>query len=93
MSGTNLHLEGGTYTRASCDMTTVQLRRYTIESGRMDDFITWVRLPHRTPCQVRVPRSFSAYADDDHSEFVWAVVYYGDFDAAEAEYMASPECC
>ena len=32
-----------------------------------------------------------AYADDVNSEFVWAVAHDGDFDGAEAEYMASPE--
>ena len=71
-------------------MTTIQLRRYTIESGRMDDFITWWRsiLEPRARYGFRV---LFAYADDEHDQFVWVVVHDGDFDAAEASYMASPE--
>jgi hypothetical protein len=71
-------------------MTTIQLRRYTIETGRMDDFIAWFRsiVEPRAKYGFRV---VFAYADDDHSEFVWAVAHEGDFDSAEADYMASPE--
>ncbi len=69
---------------------TIQLRRYTIAPGRMDDFIAWWRtlIGPRSQYGFRV---LFAYADDEHSEFVWAVAHHGDFDAAEAEYMASPE--
>lgn len=71
-------------------MTTIQLRRYTIEEGRMDDFLTWWRsiLEPRAQHGFRVT---SAYADDEHSEFVWTVAHDGDFDAAEAAYMGSNE--
>lgn len=71
-------------------MTTIQLRRYTIEQGRIDDFVAW----WRSIIEPRAKYGFRlvfAYADDDRSEFVWAVAHDGDFDAAEKEYMASPE--
>ena len=69
---------------------TVQLRRYSIEPGRMDDFVTWWRsiIEPRAKYGFRV---VFAYADDVNSKFVWAVAHDGDFDGAEAEYMASPE--
>jgi hypothetical protein len=71
-------------------MGTIQLRRYSIEPGRMDDFVTWWH-------SIVGPREkygfhvLFAYADDEHDQFVWAVEHDGDFDAAEAEYVASPE--
>jgi hypothetical protein len=72
------------------EVETIQLRRYTIEPGRMDDFIAW----WRTLIEPRAQYGFRvvfAYADDEHNEFVWAVAHDGDFDAAESEYNASPE--
>ena len=71
-------------------MTTIQLRRYTVEPGRMDDFLAWWPsvIEPRSKHGMRV---LFAYADDEHSEFVWAVAHDGDFDAAEAAYTASPE--
>jgi hypothetical protein len=71
-------------------MGTIQLRRYTIEAGRMDDFVSW----WHSIVGPRVKYGFRvvfAYADDEHDQFVWAVEHEGDFDAAEKEYMASPE--
>ena len=71
-------------------MTTIQLRRYVIEPGRMDDFVAWFP-------SIAEPRSkfgfrvVFAYADDENDQFVWAVEHDGDFDAAEAQYTASPE--
>ena len=55
-------------------MTTVQLRRYTIEQGRMDDFVAWWRsvIGPRAKYGFRV---VFAYADDEHGEFVWAVAH------------------
>ena len=71
-------------------MATIELRRYTIEPGRMDDFIAW--FPSIVGPRARHGfRVVFAYADDEHSQFVWAVAHDGDFDAAEAAYMASPE--
>ncbi len=71
-------------------MTTIQLRRYSIEPGRMDDFVTW--FPSIVVPRVKYGfRVVFAYVDDEHSQFVWAVAHDGDFDAAEAAYLASPE--
>ena len=69
---------------------TIQLRRYTVQPGRMDDFVSWWHsiIGPREKYGFRV---VFAYADDENNQFVWAVAHDGDFDAAEAEYMASPE--
>lgn len=69
---------------------TIQLRRYTVQPGRMDDFISWWHsiVGPREKYGFRV---VFAYADDENNQFVWAVAHDGDFDGAEAEYMASPE--
>ena len=71
-------------------MGTIQLRRYTVEPGRMDDFIAWWHsiVGPREQYGFRV---LFAYADDDNNQFVWAVENDGDFDVAEKEYVASPE--
>ena len=71
-------------------MTTIQLRRYAIESGRMDDFVVWWHsiLEPRGKFGFRV---VFVYADDENDQFVWAVEHDGDFDAAEADYTTSPE--
>ncbi len=73
-------------------MTTIQLRRYTIESGRMDDFIMWWRsiIEPRAKYGFRV---VFAYADDAHSEFVWAVAHDGDFDTAESRLHGIARAC
>ena len=74
-------------------MTTVQLRRYRIEPGRMADFLAW--FPALLP--VREQYGFGvrfAYADHALDTFTWAVSYDGDeaaFRAAEEVYNASPE--
>jgi hypothetical protein len=71
-------------------MGTIQLRRYAIEPGRMDDFVAWWRsiIGPRAKYGFRV---VFAYADEEHDQFVWAVENDGDFDVAEKEYLASPE--
>lgn len=71
-------------------MGTIQLRRYAIEPGRMDDFVAWWRSIVGPRAQYGF-RVVFAYADDEHDQFVWAVEHEGDFDTAEKEYMASPE--
>lgn len=74
-------------------MSTVQLRRYRIEPGRMADFVDW--FPTLLP--VREQYGFSvrfAYADHALSTFTWATSHEGDeaaFAEAEAVYNASPE--
>jgi hypothetical protein len=71
-------------------MGTIQLRRYTVEPGRMADFTKW--WPSIVAPRAKYGfRVVFAYADDENDQFVWAVEHEGDFDAAEKEYLASPE--
>ncbi len=73
--------------------TTVQLRRYAIESGRMADFTDW--FPRIVPVREQFGfRVLHAWADEENSAFVWAVELDGDADRfreVEATYNASPE--
>ena len=74
-------------------MTTVQLRRYRLEPGRMAEFLAWFPtvLPVREQFGFRVA---SAYADHALDTFTWAVAHEGDeaeFTAAVERYDASPE--
>ncbi|MCC6438556.1 MAG: hypothetical protein IT196_26275 [Acidimicrobiales bacterium] len=74
-------------------MKTVQLRRYELLDGVMDEFVAWF------PGIVEVRRQYGftvefAYADRAANQFVWAVSHDGDeaaFKAAEAVYSDSPE--
>jgi hypothetical protein len=74
-------------------VSTVQLRRYQIEPGRMADFLAW--FPDLAP--VRAQYGFQllfAYADEANDTFTWAVEHDGDaatFQEVEATYNASPE--
>jgi hypothetical protein len=74
-------------------VTTVQLRRYRVEPGRMADFLAW--FPALRP--VREQFGFTllfALADTEHDTFTWAVEHDGDeaaFREVEATYNASPE--
>jgi hypothetical protein len=71
-------------------MTTVQIRRYELLPGMMDDFVAW--FPRLVP--VREAHGFTvlfAYADRERNEFVWAVSHEDDFEAAVARYNESPE--
>lgn len=72
-------------------MQTVQLRRYEMLDGVMDDFIAWFE----TLAPARRQYGFEilfAFADRETNQFVWAVGYDGaDFDAAVATYNDSPE--
>ncbi|ROP56861.1 MULTISPECIES: NIPSNAP family protein [unclassified Rathayibacter] len=73
---------------------TVQLRRYELVDGVMDDFLAWYRAKI---VPARAAHGFTiefAYADREVNEFVWAVSTPGDAEAfAEIEkaYLASPE--
>ena len=74
-------------------MTTVQLRRYRVEPGRMSDFLAWFPtvLPVREQFGFRI---VFAYADHALATFTWAVAHDGDeaeFLAALERYDASPE--
>jgi hypothetical protein len=71
-------------------MTWVQLRRYEIKAGEMENFLAAVR----TAFPVREQYGFGvafALVDEERNEFTWAVTHDGDFAAAEAAYYASPE--
>ncbi len=70
-----------------------QLRRYDIAPGRMADMVAW--FPGIIP--VREQYGFTvdtAYADEEHNQFVWSVSYPGtaeEFETAVAVYNDSPE--
>ena len=71
---------------------TVQLRRYELAPGVLDDFVAWFSsrlVPARTSSGFTVE---FAYADREVDEFTWAVRAPGDaeaFLALEADYLAS----
>ncbi len=73
--------------------TTVQLRRYTIEPGRMAEFAAW--FPGLVPAREQFGfRVREAWVDEANHAFVWSVELDGDearFTEVEAEYNASPE--
>jgi hypothetical protein len=74
-------------------MSTVQLRRYQVEPGRLADFLAW--FPGLTPVRAHYGfRLLFAYADEANHTFTWAVEHDGDeaaFREVEATYNASPE--
>ena len=68
-----------------------QLREYTIEDGRLDDFVREWRelvLPLRVSLGFGV---FGPWVERETSRFVWLVGYDGDIRAANEAYYASPE--
>ncbi|BDZ48001.1 hypothetical protein GCM10025867_02420 [Frondihabitans sucicola] len=73
---------------------TVQLRRYVLEAGVLDEFLAWwheLLVPARRAFDFTVE---FGYALPETNEFVWAVSLPGDRDhflAVEADYIASPE--
>jgi hypothetical protein len=68
----------------------IQLRRYTIEPGRFDDFLEFWRglLPIREQYGYRV---LFAFVDREHNQFVWAVEHPDPLEVAESVYNTSPE--
>ena len=68
-----------------------ELREYTIEDGRLDDFVAeWRELVR----PLRVARGFSVlgpWVAREQSLFVWIMGYDGDLEAADAAYYASSE--
>jgi hypothetical protein len=68
----------------------VQLRRYEIKPGEMDQFLDAVRRAFVVREQYGFGVAF-ALVDEENNEFCWAVTHDGDFAAAEQEYYASPE--
>ena len=68
-----------------------QLREYTIEDGRLDDFVRAWReliLPLRVSLGFSV---FGPWVERDASRFVWLVGFDGDIRAADERYYASRE--
>jgi len=71
---------------------TVQLRRYELVEGVLDDFVAWFT---STLIPARLSEGFTiefAYADREVDEFVWAVSTPGDatrFAEVEAAYLQS----
>lgn len=71
-------------------MSTVQLRRYQISPGEMKGFLEWWPSVRSAREQYGFEVLF-AFADEATNQFIWAVRYDGDFDAAEKVYLDSPE--
>jgi len=73
--------------------STIQLRRYQVEPGRLADFLAW--FPTVRAARERYGfRVLFALADDERSIFTWAVAIDGDrdeFAALNAAWMGSPE--
>jgi hypothetical protein len=68
-----------------------QLREYTIEEGRLDDF---VREWREAVLPLRVSMGFSVlgpWIERDASRFVWIVGYDGDVETANEAYYESDE--
>jgi hypothetical protein len=74
-------------------VSTVQLRRYRLEPGRLPEFLAW--FPTVVPVREQFGfRVLAAFADHDLETFTWAVAHDGDeaeFLAAVERYEASPE--
>ncbi len=68
-----------------------ELREYTIEEGRLDDFVReWRELV----LPLRVAMGFNVlgpWVEREASRFVWIVAYDGDLVAADATYYESDE--
>ena len=67
----------------------VQLRRYLIKEGRLDQFITeWKAgvVPLREKFGFTL---LGAWSLPESSEFVWVIGYEGDFDDADRVYYES----
>jgi hypothetical protein len=68
-----------------------QLREYTIEAGRLDDFVReWRELV----LPLRLAQGFSVlgpWVERDASRFVWLLGYDGDIRTANEAYYESPE--
>ena len=74
-------------------MSTVQLRRYRLQPGRLAEFLAW--FPTIVPVREQFGfRVLFALADHELETFTWAVAHEGDeaaFRATEEVYNASPE--
>jgi hypothetical protein len=68
-----------------------QLREYTIEEGRLDEFVReWRELV----LPLRLAQGFNVvgpWVERESSRFVWIAGYDGDFEAANEAYYESDE--
>jgi hypothetical protein len=68
-----------------------QLREYTVEDGRLDDFVREWRelvLPLRQALGFNV---LGPWIERESNRFVWMIGFDGDLAAANEEYYASPQ--
>jgi hypothetical protein len=69
-------------------VSTVQLRRYVFEPGRLPAFLDW--FPTLLPVRERFGfRVLFAYADREQDTFTWAVEHDGDAE----EFRAAEQAC
>jgi hypothetical protein len=73
-------------------VTRTQLRIYTIDDGRLDDFTAAWTAGIR-PLRERLGFEVDAWVDREGSRFIWVLDYRGSatFEEADAAYHASPE--
>lgn len=73
-------------------MSRSQLRIYSIEPGRLDDFVTIWSAGVR-PLRRKFGFESAAWTVPDESLFIWLVTYRGEraFEEADTSYYASPE--
>src|SRR5690349_8228599 len=71
-------------------MSSVQLRRYEIKPGEMEQFLEAVRAAFPVREQYGFTVEF-ALVDEERNQFLWAVSHDGDFAAAEVAYYEPPE--
>jgi hypothetical protein len=68
----------------------VQLRRYEVVEGQMDDLLAWFPTVQAAREKYGFKVEFM-YVDRDRNELVWAVSHPEDFDAAFETFAGSPE--
>ena len=69
----------------------VQLRRYLIKQGRLDQFITEWKAGV-VPLREKFGFTFlGAWSLPESSEFVWVIGYQGDFNDADRAYYESDD--
>jgi hypothetical protein len=73
-------------------MSRSQLRIYTIEANRLDEFVAAWSAGVR-PLRRRFGFESAAWTVPEESLFIWLVTYRGDrpFEEADTDYYASPE--
>jgi hypothetical protein len=72
---------------------TVQLRRYKVAAGRMEQWLAEWRDRVRPLREAHGFKVLGAWAVEESGEFVWVIAYDGEgtFAEADAAYYGSPE--